>query len=319
MFNQTRLKTLSLAVIVAALAAYAIFGGYFAREIVIEIALLAMLAVSLDLVAGYGGMISLCHGAIYGIGAYTFGTLTALSGVHPLLALPAALIMAALFGWLVGAVTANTQGIFFIMATLAFGQMAYVIVFESRALGGDDGMSGIERLDLAWLGIDLGSSLQFALLCLAGLVLVYSLAAWVLRGTFGRTLVGIRSNEDRMAALGLSCWRHKAKAFAFSAALAGFAGTLAAQHTQFISPEYLIWTLSGEAMVVVILGGLGTLIGPIVGAVVLITLKYEVGAFTNHWHMVVGAVLIVAIMAGARGIYGQMEHWLASRQFARNA
>lgn len=313
MFRQTLLKSLVLAGVIVALALYAILGGYFPRDIVVEIALLAILAVSLDFVAGYGGMVSLCHGAIYGVSAYAFAGMTAIAGYDAATATLAALAIAAAFGLFVGAVTANISGIFFIMATLAFGQMAYVVVFEWRALGGDDGLSGIERYDLSPLGIDLNDSLQYALFCLSLLVAVYGVAALVLRGTFGRTLAGIRFNEDRMRALGLSAWKHKALAFSFSALLAGVAGILAAQHTLFVSPELLVWTVSGEVLIVVILGGLGTLVGPIVGATVLVLLKHEIGAYTNHWHLIIGLFLIAAVMAGGRGVYGQVEQFLQRR------
>lgn len=317
MFKQTALKSMTVAAIVAALACYAIFGDYFAGEIVVEIALLAMLAISIDFVAGYGGMVSLCHGAIYGIGAYTFAGLTVIAGIDPTTATVAALAAAALFGWVVGAVTANTSGIFFIMATLAFGQMAYVVVFEWKALGGDDGLSGIQRYDLSALGLDLNDSIQFALFCLAGVVLAYLATAFVLSRSFGRTLSGVHANEDRMRALGLTVWRHKAAAFSFSSLIAGAAGILAVQHIMFVSPEMLTWTVSGEALIVVILGGLGTLAGPIAGAALLVLLKHRVSDYTEHWHMVVGLFLILAVMAGGRGVYGQVEHVLRRRAEVR--
>jgi len=317
MFHQTPLKTVTLVLTVLALAAYAILGGYFPREIVAEIALLAILAISLDFVAGYGGMVSLCHGAIYGIGAYTFAGLTAIAGYDPTTATLAALFVAMFFGLVVGAVTAKTSGIFFIMATLAFGQMAYVVVFEWRALGGDDGLSGVSRYDLSAIGLNLNDSLQFAFFCLAVVVIAYFASAFVLRSSFGRTMSGIHSNEDRMRALGLTVWQHKAMAFSFSSLLAGAAGILAAQHTLFVSPELLVWTVSGEALIVVILGGLGTLVGPIIGAALLVFLKYEIGSYTEHWHLLVGLFLIVAVMAGGRGVYGQVEHIIQRRAESR--
>lgn len=311
MFRQTRMRTASVAATILGLALYAAAGGVFAREIVAEIAVLAMLAISLDFVAGFGGMVSLCHGAIFGLGAYGFAVATAMLGLPTPLAAILAVSAATLFGLVVGAVTANTAGIFFIMATLAFGQMAHAVIFESAVLGGDDGMSGVARFDLSWLGIDLGDSLQFALVCLALLVLAYAFLATVLRAAFGQTLIGIHANEGRMCALGLATWRHKALAFAISAAVAGMAGALAAQHTRFVSPDLLFWTVSGEALVVVILGGIGTLAGPLIGAALLVLLKHEVGAWTDHWHMWVGLVLIATVLAGGRGVYGQAEHLLA--------
>ena len=313
MFHQTRLKSFAVTAVIAGLSLYAIFGGFFPREIVVEIALLAILAISLDFVAGYGGMVSLCHGAIYGIGAYAYAGMTAIAGFDAVTGTIAALLATALFGLFVGAVTANISGIFFIMATLAFGQMAYVVIFEWKPLGGDDGLSGVSRYDLSAIGLDLDDSLQFALFCLALVLVVYAVAAFALRSSFGRTLSGIHSNENRMRALGLSAWKHKAVAFSFSSVLAGVAGILAAQHTMFVSPELLVWTVSGEVLIVVILGGLGTLAGPIVGAALLVFLKHEVSAYTEHWHLIIGLFLIAAVMAGGRGVYGQAEHMLRGR------
>ena len=314
MFRQTLIRSVVLAAALAGLAVYAMTGGYFAREIVVEIVILAILAVSLDVVAGFGGMVSLCHGAIMGVSAYSYAMLSVKFGWPTLPSAVGAVAAAAVFGTAVGWITGRTTGIFFIMATLAFGQMAYTVIFKSRWLGGDDGMGGLKRFDLDWIGIDLGNSLVFALYALVLLALVYVAAAWVLRSAFGRTLTGIRSNEDRLSALGVNTVIHRARALGFSGLLAGVAGILAAQHTMYISPELLFWTVSGEVLVVVILGGLGTLIGPLVGAVVFVLLKHEVSDFTDHWHMVIGLILIGTVLAGGRGLYGQVEHWLASRR-----
>jgi len=310
MFRQTGLRSATLAATLCALAAYAILGGFFDREIVIEIAILALLAVSLDLVAGFGGMISLCHGAIYGIAAYGFAATTVKLGLGDGFGMLVGLAFSVLFGLVVGAVAASTSGIFFIMATLAFGQMVYVGVFRWGWLGGDDGLPGVPRISLDWLGIDLMNSLNYALFALAVLALGYMLAAQVLRSAFGRTLSGIHANEARMRAIGVNTRRHKAMAFGLSSFLAGLAGLLAAQHTQFVSPGLLHWMLSGEVLVVVILGGLGTLVGPVVGAALFVLLKHEVSSHTNYWHIVVGGVLIAAVLAGGRGIFGEIEYRL---------
>ncbi len=319
MFHQTPLKTATVLLLAGLAVAYGLSTGFFGLELLTEVAILAILAIALDLVAGYGGMISLCHGALYGVGAYAFGSATVLLGWGA----PAGLAMAvgggALFAWAIGAVTARTHGIFFIMATLAFGQMAYAYLFESPVFGGNDGLPGVPRLDASALGLDLNDSLTFALTCLALALLAYAVSAALLRSGFGRTLVGIRANEARMRVLGLPVWRHKAAAFGVSGALAGLAGALAAQHTMYISPGLLHWTVSGELLIMVILGGLGTLVGAALGAGVLVFLKHEVSRFTDHWHLVVGLVLIAAVLAGGRGLYGQLEHLWERRRAARRA
>ncbi|MCZ7676334.1 MAG: branched-chain amino acid ABC transporter permease [Roseovarius sp.] len=313
MFRQTPARSLVLIVTLAGLAAYASAGGFFAREIVIEIAILAILAISLDVVAGFGGMVSLAHGAMMGLSAYTYAIFSVKLGWPPL---PSALLGVAasgIFGTLIGWITGRTTGIFFIMATLAFGQMAYTVFFKWRWLGGDDGLGGLSRFDLGGLGIKMGNSLTFALFALVLVLAVYVAAAWVLRTAFGRTLTGIHVNEDRMRALGVNTVMHRAQALGFSALLAGVAGVLAAQHVQYISPELLVWTVSGEVLIVVILGGLGTLIGPLLGAVIFVLLKHEISGYTNHWHIVIGLLLIATVLAGGRGIYGQVEHWFSRR------
>ncbi|MGB1006091.1 MAG: ABC transporter permease subunit, partial [Thalassobaculaceae bacterium] len=162
MFHHTWPRTTVVAVVLIGLAAYAGFGGFFARELVIEIAVLAILAISLDVVAGYGGMVSLCHGAIMGVAAYAYGILTVKFGWPAAPAAGLAIVSAATFGGLVGWITARTSGIFFIMATLAFGQMVYTLIFKSRWLGGDDGMGGLPRFDLSALGLNMNGSLTFA-------------------------------------------------------------------------------------------------------------------------------------------------------------
>lgn len=314
MFHQTTLKTLVLTLIILGLALYALMGGYFASEIVVEIAILAILAISLDVVAGYGGMVSLCHGAIMGISAYAFAIFSVKLGLPNLPAAVLALGVSSIFGTLVGWITGRTTGIFFIMATLAFGQMAYTVIFKSRWLGGDDGLGGFSRLDLSWLGIDMNNAVTFALYSLVLLVLIYIGCAALLRSAFGRTLCGIHSNETRMRAIGVNTVIHRARAMGFSALLAGVAGIIAAQHTMYISPELLFWTVSGEVLIIVILGGLGTLVGPLVGALIFVMLKHEVSSFTAHWHIVIGLLLIATVLAGGRGIYGQVEFWLTKRR-----
>ena len=306
-YAQTPARTLAAIATILGLAAYATFGGFFAKEIVIEIAILAILVIAIDVVAGFGGMVSLCHGAIMGVSAYGYGVLTALVGWPPAPAALAGLVMATAFGAAIAFVTSKTTGIFFIMATLAFGQMAYAVIFRTRAVGGDDGMGGMPRFEIPL--IDMNDLLTFALFALALVALTYVVAALVMRSSHGRTLEGIHHNEGRMRALGVSVRGHKVGAFAISSALAGLAGILAAQHTQYISPQLLFWTVSGEVLIVAILGGLGTLVGPLIGAVVFVFLHHEVEAHTDHWHMVVGAILIVAVLAGGRGIWGQAEHW----------
>jgi branched-chain amino acid transport system permease protein len=307
MFAHTSLRLGALAALLVAAVGQAFTAEYFGLEILAEIAILAILVIALDMVAGFGGMVSLCHGALMGVGAYAFAMATTAHGLPAPLAMAVAVALSAALAWGVGAVCARAHGIYFIMATLAFGQMAYSVIFESPAFGGDDGLSGVPRLDLTGLGLDLNDGRAFALFCVACAALAYAVAASVLGSGLGRTLVGLARSERRMAALGLTVWRTKAAVFAVSGALAGLAGALAAQHAMFVSPGLLAWTVSGEALVVVILGGIGTLVGPVIGAALFVVLKHEIAAVTPYWHMAVGLILIAVVAAGGKGVFGTLE------------
>lgn len=306
MFRLSPLRLTTFLLLVISLALYAGFGGFFAREIVAEIAILAVLAIALDVAAGFGGMVSLAHGAIMGVGAYVYA-LAGQNGLSPWPASALAIAAAGSTGLLIGLVTGRTQGIYFIMATLAFGQMIWALTFSADWLGGDNGLGSIARPHLPF--IDLTDPLSFAFYAIAMVVMVIGLATLFLRSTLGRSLEAVHENPQRAASLGLSTIRVRAIGFALSSALAGFAGVLAAQHMQFISPAMMVWTASGEVLVVLILGGIGTLVGPVLGAAVFVALKYWSAGWTDHWHLIIGAVLIAVVLAGGHGIYGQFERW----------
>lgn len=313
MFRHNALRYVVLVLLAAAALIQALTAEYFGLEILTEILVLAILVLALDIVAGFGGMVSLCHGALMGVGAYAYALLSTKAGVALPVAMAGAVALTGVASWVIGAVCSRSHGIYFIMATLAFGQMAYSYVFEAPVFGGDDGLSGIERLDLSLMGLDLNDSRTFALFCLAMLGAVYGASVLILRSGLGRSLSGVLHNEQRMRALGLTVWRVKADVFGLSGMIAGLAGVLAAQHTMYISPGLLSWTVSGEALVVVILGGLGTLVGPLVGAAAFVVLKHELSAVTTYWHLVVGVILIAVVMSRANGIFG----WVESRWGAR--
>ncbi|WP_306132049.1 branched-chain amino acid ABC transporter permease [Roseivivax marinus] len=317
MFRHNPLRYGTLALLFAG-AVYAAFAaGYFGLEILIEILVLAMLVLAIDMVAGFGGMVSLCHGALLGVGAYAYSMLAVKVGVAAPVAMVAAIGITGALAWIIGAVCARTHGIYFIMATLAFGQMAYSYIFETPVFGGDDGLGGIPRLDLSAVGLETMDSRTFALFTLAALVLCYFFAVAVLRSGLGRSLVGVMQSEQRMRALGLVTWRVKADVFGLSGLIAGLAGAISAQHILYISPGLLNWTVSGEALVVVILGGLGTLVGPLVGAAAFVLLKHQVSEVTPYWHLVTGLILIAVVMSRANGIYGFIEDRFAGRLTAK--
>lgn len=313
MFRHNALRYAVLVLLASAALFQAFTAEYFGLEILTEILILAMLVLALDIVAGFGGMVSLCHGALMGVGAYAYAILSTTAGIAPPVAMAVAVALTGAIAWAIGAICSRSHGIYFIMATLAFGQMAYSYVFEAPIFGGDDGLGGIARLDLSFVGIDLNDSRSFALFCLAVLGAIYGASVLILRSGLGRSLTGVMHNEQRMRALGLTVWRVKADVFGLSGMIAGLAGVLAAQHVMYISPGLLSWTVSGEALVVVILGGLGTLVGPLVGAAAFVVLKHELSAVTTYWHLVVGVILIAVVMSRANGIFG----WIEARWGAR--
>lgn len=306
MFRLSPLRRLTLGLNMGLLLAIALGGGFFAREIVAEIAILAILVIALDLAAGFGGMVSLAHGAIMGVGAYAYA-LACESGIAPWPAAGLGVIAAGIAGGLIGAVSVRAHGIFFIMATLAFGQMIWAITHASRFLGGDNGLAGVPRAALPFA--DTGDSRIFAIYALAVLTAVILLAALLLRSGFGRAYEAARDNPLRAAAIGLPVLHLRAAGFALSSAIAGVAGVLMAQHMQFISPGMMVWTASGEALVVLILGGIGTVAGPVLGAAAFVGMKYWSSGWTDHWHLLIGGLLIAVVIAGGRGLYGQLEHW----------
>lgn len=319
MFRHTPLRYGTLVLMMVGALIAAATAGYFGLEILIEILVLAMLVIALDMVAGFGGMVSLCHGALLGLGAYAYATLSGMVGMPIPLAMAGAVAITGATAWVIGAVCARTHGIYFIMATLAFGQMAYSYVFESRLFGGDDGMGGIARPDLSAIGLDANDSRVFALYALVLLIAAYAFAVMVLRSGKGRSLVGVMQSEQRMRALGLTTWRVKADMFGLSGLVAGLAGVVAAQHVLYISPGLMNWTASGEALVVVILGGLGTLVGPILGAAAFVVLKHELAEITPYWHLVVGVILIAVVISRANGIFGFVEARLEGRRARKRA
>jgi branched-chain amino acid transport system permease protein len=313
MFRHNTLRYAVLVLLATGALFQAFTAEYFGLEVLTEILILAMLVLALDIVAGFGGMVSLCHGALMGVGAYAYAILSTKAGIAPPVAMAGAVALTGAIAWAIGAVCARSHGIYFIMATLAFGQMGYSYVFEAPIFGGDDGLGGISRLDLSFIGVDLNDSRSFALFCLAVLGALYGASVLILRSGLGRSLTGVMHNEQRMRALGLTVWRVKADVFGLSGMIAGIAGALAAQHIMYISPGLLSWTVSGEALVVVILGGLGTLVGPLVGAAAFVVLKHELSAVTTYWHLVVGVILIAVVMSRANGIFG----WIEARWGAR--
>jgi len=270
--------------------------------VVRRIFIFALAAASLNLILGFGGMVSLGHAAFLGIGAYTVGVLMAEGVAAAWIAWPLAVALAAAFALVIGAVSLRTRGVYFIMITLAFAQMVYYLAVGLKAYGGDDGL-GLPRRS-ALPGIDLGHDISFYYVALAVLALALFALNRLVDARFGRALLGIRENEARMEAIGFATFRIRLTAFVIAGALAGLAGALFANHNSFVSPALLHWTQSATLVIMVILGGIGYRYGGPIGAAALLLLEEFLSRFTEHWHLALGIGLLVVVFAAPRGLAG---------------
>ena len=264
-------------------------------------------ATSLNLLVGYTGLVSLGHALFLGVGAYAVGIL-AFNGVdNGWLQLLVAVTGTAVVGALTGLVVLRTQGMAFIMITLAFAQMFYYLGVSLKEYGGDDGMSLPSRSVLAPLNLE--SDLQLYYLILVLLVATLYLSWRLVHSRFGYVLRGIRSNERRMKALGFATTRYKLAVYVIAGVVAGIAGFLLANLTNYVSPSYSAWTVSGELVVMVILGGIGTVFGGALGALALLLIEELLSAITEHWMAILGLMIVAIVLIAKNGIYGSLRTW----------
>ena len=282
-----------------------------------RILIYALAAVSLDLMLGFGGMVSLGHAAFFGIGAYVVAILSvhAVEGTallswplqldghqSALVVWPLAVLLAAAAAAVIGALSLRTSGMHFIMITLAFAQMLYYFFVSLEAYGGDDGLSLFSRNTAP--GIDLGDERQFYYLCLAALAAFLFFSWRLVHSRFGMVIRGCMENERRMKSLGFATFRYRLVCFVIAGAGAGLAGALIANQTEYVSPGLMHWTRSGEILVMVLLGGMGTLFGPVLGAATLLLVEELLSIYTEHWMVYLGPFLILVVLFAKRGIYG---------------
>ncbi len=292
----------------------------YAVGVATRILIFGLAGLSLNLILGYGGMVSFGHAAFFGAGAYVVGILShhatlgeplitwplEIGGSESaLIAWPAAMLVSGLLALAIGAVSLRTGGLYFIMITLAFAQMIYFFFVSLEAYGGDDGLSIWRRSTAGPL--DLADDRQFYYLVLALVALLLFLKGRLVESRFGMVLRGIRDNERRMRAIGFATYRYKLTAFVIAGAVAGLAGALIANQTEFVSPAFLDWPRSGEILVIVILGGMGSLAGPLLGAVAFLLLEEVLSAWTEHWMIVLGPILILVVLFARQGLWG----WIA--------
>ena len=284
-----------------------IFGGYFTRFFVAEIVILSIFAISLDFIASRGGMVSLGHAMFLGIGAYTTAILSLNYGISPFASTFFTFIIASLIGLIIAYFIVLLDGIFFIMVTLALGEMFNSWVFTSDYLGGSDGISGIMRPDLAFIGIDTNSPLIFTFYVLLWLIGIYYLLIKITDAPLGRNLDAIRQNSNRISAIGGYTRTYKAIAFSLSAGIASIAGSLYVQLNGFISPELTHWTVSGEGLIMIIVGGIGSISGAILGATVVHIIQHELSSIINWWMLVIGFGFIFIVLFMKDGLWGLLE------------
>jgi branched-chain amino acid transport system permease protein len=277
-----------------------------------RILIYALAASSLNLILGYGGMVSFGHAAFLGIGAYTVAILMEQGVSSGWVSWPLAILVSALFALVIGAVSLRTRGVYFIMITLAFAQMVYYLFISLRAYGGEDGLNLAGRSHLG-LGLDLAGDLTFYYVVLAIVVASLYLMQRLLNARFGQVVQAIRDNEPRMEAIGFPTFRYKLICFAMAGGAAGLAGALLANQNGFVSPNLLQWTQSGTLMIMVILGGVGYLYGGALGAALFLVLEETLSAYTLHWQLGLGLALLAIVLYARHGVAGLLVGPAAGR------
>ena len=294
-------------------------GNTFMVTLFTRIVILAIAAVSLNLIMGFGGMVSFGHAAYLGIGGYVVGILAKEGISTGFIQWPLALVVSGLFALGVGALSLRTRGVYFIMITLAFAQMVYYVANGLDRYGGDDGLTIQRRSDFGGL-MNLSNRTFFYYLCLVLLLAAVYLVWRLINSRFGQVIQGARSNERRMRAIGFPTFRYKLTCFVIAGVLCGLSGVLLANHTNFISPALMHWTRSGDLIVMAVLGGMGTVFGPVIGAVALLVLEEtlphligfatrvvtgnEVAAAKEYWQLILGPMLLLIVIYARGGIEG---------------
>ena len=318
--NPRNILVVALLAALVLLPVYAgLTGDRFMLTLFTRIVILALAAVSLNLILGYGGMMSFGHAAYLGIGGYAVGML-AHEGIYTgFVQWPVALAASALFALVIGALSLRTRCVYFIMITLAFAQMAYYGIAGLARYGGDDGLTIYKRSQF-FAPIDLSNKVQFYYLCLALLYGSIYLVWRLVNSRFGMVIQGSRSNDLRMRAIGFPTYRYRLVCFVIAGTLCGLSGALIANHTDFVSPAMMYWTRSGDLIIMVVLGGMGSVVGPVIGAVALLVLEEalpsvitfvlhpfmgeKAAGYGEFWQIVLGPLLLLVVLFARGGIDG---------------
>jgi branched-chain amino acid transport system permease protein len=275
----------------------------YVLSLVTRVMIFAIAALALDLLIGYGALVSFGHAAFVGLGAYAVGILAS-HGIHDaLISLPVALGMSALFALVTGIVCLRTKGVYFIMITLAFGQMAYFTASSLAPYGGDDGLTIRMRSTFAGFPV-LANDRALYYVCLLALLAAYLICRALVASRFGRVYRGARENALRMGTIGFEVYRYQLVAYVIAGALGGLSGFLLGNATDFVSPAYMSWQRSGELLIMVIFGGIGTLTGAIVGAAAFLLTEEWLSGITEHWKVIFGPLLVVVALFAPGGLIG---------------
>jgi branched-chain amino acid transport system permease protein len=288
----------------AAVPLVAIYGAQtYVLDLFSRIMIFAIAAVALDFLIGYGGLISFGHAAFVGLGAYAVGILSVHGFTDALIALPVALAASALFALATGAVCLRTQGVYFIMITLAFSQMVFFTASSLAPYGGDDGLTVRARDTIAGFAL-MRDPRSFYYIVFACLLVTYLLCRALIASRFGRVFCGARENPIRMASIGYNIFRYQLVAYVIAGAFGGLSGFLLANAAEFVSPAYMSWQRSGELVIMVLLGGTGTLYGAVMGAAVFVLAEEWLSGLTEHWKMIFGPLLVLIVLFARGGLIG---------------
>jgi branched-chain amino acid transport system permease protein len=294
------LVVLALVPLYSQLAHQPFYLALFGRVVIYAVA-----AVSLNLLVGYCGLVSFGHALFFGLGAYAVGILAHYDVDNGWIQLAATIVVCGVVGLLSGLVVLRTTGIAFIMITLAFAQMFYFLAVSLNEFGGDDGSPVLSGSNFGFFKLD--NAVQLYYVSFVVLLAVLFGMRRLIESRFGMVIRGTQANERRMKASGFSTLPYKLTAYVIAAIVCGVAGMLIANLTSYISPSYMAWTTSGEMVVMVVLGGLGTLMGPVAGAVALLIIEEVLKSQTEHWMLVLGFLIVVVVMVSRRGIFGNLR------------
>lgn len=287
--------------------------------LLVQVMIYAIFAMSLDILLGYTGLPSLGHAAYFGLAGYTVALLSTKITSQIIVLFPAAVALTTVTSFFFAVLALRTQGVYFLMITLALGQVLWAIAFKWRSLtGGDDGLPGIRPPELA-LGLTLGDPITFYLFVLVVFALVTFFLHVLVRSPFGLTLKGIRESQSRMLALGYNVWLHKLLAFILAAGFAGVAGLLFTLYNRFVSPSDLSLVLSAKVLLMVTLGGAGTIYGPILGAALIVLLENFLSAWTERWLLILGVIYVASVVWAPNGILGFLASQSDNRRHGRSS